>query len=63
MDYAKEDFAEVLSGYDVVLHSLGGEKLEKSLRILKPGGQAIGLTGPQDSGSPSSSERRSSWAS
>jgi len=50
VDYTKQDFAEVLSGYDVVLDSLGGENLEKSLRILKPGGQAIGVTGPPDPG-------------
>ena len=47
-DYTKEDFAEVLSGYDVVLDSLGGENLEKSLTVLKPGGQAIGVAGPPD---------------
>jgi NADPH:quinone reductase-like Zn-dependent oxidoreductase len=50
VDYTKEDFAEVLSGYDVVLDSLGGENLEKSLTVLKPGGQAIGVTGPPDPG-------------
>jgi NADPH:quinone reductase-like Zn-dependent oxidoreductase len=50
VDYRKEDFAEVLSGYDVVLDSLGGENLEKSLTVLKPGGQAIGVTGPPDPG-------------
>jgi NADPH:quinone reductase-like Zn-dependent oxidoreductase len=50
VDYTKEDFAEVLSGYDVVLDSRGGENLEKSLTILKPGGQAIGVTGPPDPG-------------
>jgi NADPH:quinone reductase-like Zn-dependent oxidoreductase len=49
-DYTKEDFAEVLSGYDVVVDSLGGENLEKSLTVLKPGGQAIGVTGPPDPG-------------
>ena len=49
-DYTKEDFAEVLSGYDVVLDSLGGENLEKSLTVLKPGGQAIGVAGPPDPG-------------
>src|ERR671912_2782972 len=48
VDYTKEDFAEVLSGYDVVLDSLGGETLEKSLTVLKPGGHAIGVTGPPD---------------
>src|SRR4051794_11493606 len=50
VDYRKEDFAEVLSGYDVVLDSLGGENLAKSLRVLKPGGQAIGVSGPPDLG-------------
>ncbi len=50
VDYTKEDFAEVLSDYDVVLDSLGGENLEKSLTVLKPGGQAIGVTGPPDPG-------------
>lgn len=41
---------EVLSGYDIVLDSRGGENLEKSLTVLKPGGQAIGVTGPPDPG-------------
>jgi NADPH:quinone reductase-like Zn-dependent oxidoreductase len=50
VDYTKEDFAEVLSAYDVVLDSLGGENLEKSLTVLKPGGQAIGVAGPPDPG-------------
>jgi len=50
VDYKKQDFAEVLSGYDVVLDSLGGENLQKSLTVLKPGGQAISVTGPPDPG-------------
>jgi NADPH:quinone reductase-like Zn-dependent oxidoreductase len=50
VDYTEEDFAEVLSGYDVVLDSLGGENLERSLTVLKPGGQAISVTGPPDPG-------------
>lgn len=48
VDYRKEDFAEVLSGYDVVLDSLGGENLKRSLTVLKRGGHAIGVTGPPD---------------
>src|SRR4051812_8886176 len=48
VDYTQEDFAEVVSGYDVVLDSRGGENLEKSLTVLKPGGQAISVTGPPD---------------
>ena len=62
VDYKREDFAEVLSGYDVVMESLGGENLEKSLAVLKAGGQAISVTGPPDPDFASSSGRRSSWA-
>lgn len=50
IDYTKEDFSEVLSGYDLVLDSLGGENLAKSLNVLKPGGLAIGVAGPPDAG-------------
>lgn len=48
VDYTKEDFAQVLSSYDVVLDSRGGENLERSLTVLKPGGHAISVTGPPD---------------
>lgn len=50
VDYTKDDFSTVLSGYDLVLDSLGGENLEKSLTVLKPGGLAIGVAGPPDAG-------------
>jgi NADPH:quinone reductase-like Zn-dependent oxidoreductase len=50
VDYTKEDFSQVLSGYDLVLDSLGGANLEKSLTVLKPGGLAIGVVGPPDVG-------------
>ncbi|WP_455834369.1 NADP-dependent oxidoreductase [Pseudarthrobacter siccitolerans] len=48
IDYRNEDFEQHLSGYDLVLDSLGGANLEKSLRVLKPGGKAIGISGPPD---------------
>jgi len=48
VDYRRDDFETILRDYDVVLDSLGGETLEKSLRVLKPGGIAIGLGGPPD---------------
>jgi NADPH:quinone reductase-like Zn-dependent oxidoreductase len=48
VDFTKTDFADVLSGYDVVLDSLGGSNLEKSLTVLKPGGLAISVVGPPD---------------
>ena len=48
IDYTKDDFETILHDYDVVLHSLGGETLEKSLRVLKPGGKLISISGPPD---------------
>lgn len=48
IDYRKDDFATVLRDYDVVLNSLDGKTLEKSLRVLKPGGKLISLSGPPD---------------
>jgi NADPH:quinone reductase-like Zn-dependent oxidoreductase len=48
VDYRREDFATVLHDYDLVLDSLGGENLAKSLHVLKPGGLAIGIGGPPD---------------
>ncbi|KAA1397817.1 NADP-dependent oxidoreductase [Aeromicrobium ginsengisoli] len=48
IDYKSEDFEKVLSGYDLVLDSLGPDSIVKSLTILKPGGIAIGIGGPPD---------------
>jgi len=48
IDYRSQDFEQELSGFNLVLDSLGGENLEKSLRTLAPGGKAIGITGPPD---------------
>ena len=48
IDYRSEDFEQILGGYDLVLDSLGGKNLEKSLRVLRPGGMAIGIAGPPD---------------
>ncbi|MER6115890.1 NADP-dependent oxidoreductase [Streptomyces sp. NPDC001743] len=48
VDYRTQDFEEVLGGYDVVLDSVGGENLARSLRVLKPGGLAISVAGPPD---------------
>jgi NADPH:quinone reductase-like Zn-dependent oxidoreductase len=50
VDYRSDDFEQVLSGYDLVLDSLGGETLEKSLRVLRPGGTVIGISGPPTPG-------------
>jgi NADPH:quinone reductase-like Zn-dependent oxidoreductase len=48
IDYRKDAFEELLHDYDVVLNSLGGDVLYKSLRVLKPGGKLISISGPPD---------------
>lgn len=48
IDYSKVDFERAVQGYDVVLNSLGADVLEKSLRVLKPGGKLVSISGPPD---------------
>ncbi len=48
IDYRKDDFEKVLQNYDVVLHSQDAAVLEKSLRVLKPGGTLVSISGPPD---------------
>ena len=50
IDYRKEDFETILKDYDIVLNSQDAKTLEKSLRILKPGGKLISISGPPDPG-------------
>jgi len=46
IDYKKDDFEKSLHGYDVVLNSKDGKTLEKSLSVLKTGGELISISGP-----------------
>ena len=48
IDYKTQDFETILHGYDVVLHSQDSKTLDKSLRVLKPGGKLISISGPPD---------------
>ncbi|KQM75205.1 NADP-dependent oxidoreductase [Xylophilus sp. Leaf220] len=48
IDYKTQDFETLLHGYDVVLNSQDAATLEKSLRILKPGGTLVSISGPPD---------------
>jgi NADPH:quinone reductase-like Zn-dependent oxidoreductase len=48
IDYRAQDFEDVLRDYDVVLNSQDARTLEKSLRVLKPGGKLISISGPPD---------------
>lgn len=48
IDYKTQDFEDVLREYDVVLNSQDGKTLDKSLRVLRHGGQLISISGPPD---------------
>jgi NADPH:quinone reductase-like Zn-dependent oxidoreductase len=48
IDYQKQPFETILHDYDVVLDTVGGETLNKSLQVLKPGGKVISVAGPPD---------------
>lgn len=50
VDYRQTDFTDVLSGYDLAIDAVGGDNLMKTLTVLKPGGLALGVTGPPDAG-------------
>jgi NADPH:quinone reductase-like Zn-dependent oxidoreductase len=48
VDYRTQDFENVLRDYDVALNSQDADTLEKSLRVLKSGGQVVSISGPPD---------------
>ena len=48
IDYKKENFEDILKDYDVVLNSQDAKTLEKSLKVLRPGGKLISISGPPD---------------
>ncbi|MBB3133515.1 NADPH:quinone reductase-like Zn-dependent oxidoreductase [Rhizobium pisi] len=48
IDYRHEDFAAISPTADVVIDTIGGETLERSLGIIRPGGKLIGLSAPFD---------------
>lgn len=48
IDYKKQKFEDVLRDYDVVLGTVKGDSIRKSLRILKPSSRIVSLVGPPD---------------
>ncbi len=48
INYKEEDFSEVLSDFDIVLDTLGGEIQEKSFQVLKEGGRLASIVQPPD---------------
>ncbi|MGM7635009.1 NADP-dependent oxidoreductase [Bacillus sp. Hm123] len=45
INYRNENFEDILSDYDYVYDTLGGEVLKNSFKILKPGGKIVSLSG------------------
>ncbi|WP_378081729.1 NADP-dependent oxidoreductase [Aeromonas bestiarum] len=48
VDYKKQEFENVLRGYDAVLGTIRGDAIEKSIGILTPGSKIVSLVGPLD---------------
>ncbi|AXE20443.1 NADP-dependent oxidoreductase [Runella rosea] len=48
IDYKTQDFETLLKEYDFVLNSQDTKTLEKSLKVLKPSGKVISISGPPD---------------
>lgn len=48
VDYKEQAFETLLSGYDVVLGTVRGDAIEKSIGILKARGKIVSLVGPLD---------------
>lgn len=46
IDYKKQEFESELRDYDLVLNNQGGAELKKALRILRPGGHLVSISGP-----------------
>lgn len=46
IDYKAQDFSDVLTDYDIILDTQGGDTLLKSVKSLKTGGRLISLAGP-----------------
>jgi len=48
IDYRNQDFATVVKSVDLVIDTIGGQTLERSLGIIRPGGKLVGLSASFD---------------
>jgi NADPH:quinone reductase-like Zn-dependent oxidoreductase len=48
VDYKKQEFEDVLKNYDMVLGTVRGDAIVKSLKILRSGSRIVSLIGPPD---------------
>jgi NADPH:quinone reductase-like Zn-dependent oxidoreductase len=56
-------FDDELSGLDVVIDGVGGETLDRSYRVLRPGGRLVTLASPRSSRSSGTGRRARSCCS
>lgn len=59
IDYTRQSFDSLLHGYDLVLNSLDSATLARSLKVLKPGGLLVSISGPPTADF--AQEQRLSW--
>ena len=48
IEYRSQRFEDQISDYDLVLNGQDGDTLRRSLKVLKPGGKLISISGPPD---------------
>lgn len=48
IDYKKQDFAQIIGGYDAVFDTVGGDDFNKALSVLKKGGVAVSMIAQAD---------------
>ncbi|EPD69581.1 NADP-dependent oxidoreductase [Streptomyces sp. HGB0020] len=48
IDYTSVDFAETVGGIDLVLDTIGGDAVERSLGVLRPGGHLVTAVAEED---------------
>lgn len=48
IDYRKTDFVTVVSGYDAVFDTVGGDIANRSITVVKPGGIVVSMVGQPD---------------
>ncbi len=48
IDYKTQDFSELLSGFDAVFDTVGGDDTNKALTVLKSGGTLVTMAGKPD---------------
>ena len=46
VDYKKDRFEESMTGFDVVIDTVGGDPQQRSLQLLKPGGILVSVVSP-----------------